>query len=89
MGINWEIPADCRGVPNGRGYWYDKSKKVNKPYLTYSPDCYDLRTNPEWMIDPPGYVEDIKPGSLVTDRPEVLVIMLNQVNRLSPATFRQ
>ncbi len=89
MGINWEIPADCRGVPNGRGYWFDKSKKVNKPYLTYSPDCYDLRTNPEWMIDPPGYPEDIKPGSLVTDRPEVLVIMLNLLNRLSPATFRQ
>ncbi|WP_264523047.1 glycerophosphodiester phosphodiesterase family protein [Flavobacterium sp. N502536] len=88
-GINWEIPCDCRGTSNGRGKWFDKNQKVEKPYLTYSPNCYDLRSNPEWLMNPPGYSEDIKPGSIVTDRPDVFVNMLKMTNSLNPVTFRQ
>ncbi len=85
-GIKWEVPTNCRGIPNGRGSWYDKSNKVAAPYGAYSPNCYDLRGNPEWLINPPGYAEDIRPGFIVTDRPDVLIKICRSLGRLSPAT---
>ena len=88
-GNQWEIPTDCRGLPDGRGSWYGKSNKVAEPYLSYSPDCYDLRGNPEWMIHPPGYMEDIDPGFIITDRSYLLVEICNGLERLHPITFRE
>lgn len=88
-GSEWEMPTDCRGIPNGRGSWYHKSNKVTTPYLSYSPDCYDLRGNPEWMIHPPGYLEDIDPGFIITDRPDMLMEICQELGRYHPVTLRQ
>lgn len=86
-GNQWEIPTDCRGIPNGRGSWYDKTGKLTFPYAAYSQDCYDLRGNPEWVVNPPGYVEDIDPGFIITDRPLILEQICAELGRFNPATF--
>ncbi len=88
-GNQWEIPTDCRGIPDGRGSWSNKSGVVAAPYNAYSPYCYDLRGNPEWLINPLGYNEDITPGFIITDRPDILQEMCEQLGRFNSATFRQ
>jgi len=84
-GINWEISTDCRGLPNGRGQYYDRGTGIDQTPSGATLGV-DMRNNPEWVLSPPG--NNNAPGAIVTDRPDVTQTLLELLGRYNTYTKR-
>lgn len=82
-GINWEIATECRGLPNGRGQWYDRGAPEYQNNVLIG---IDTRNNPEWVLNPPG--NHNAPGAIVTDRPDVTIGLLQLLGRYNTHSKR-
>ena len=82
-GINWEIATECRGLPNGRGQWYDRGAPEYQHNILIG---IDTRNNPEWLLYPPG--NGNAPGAIVTDRPDITQTLLELLGRYNTHSKR-
>lgn len=73
-GVFHPIPTDERGAPGGRGNYFNPANFSN---LT------DLRGNLEFLF---GVPEDVFPGMIVTDRPDIDMKFLKLFDRFSKYT---